>query len=235
MTTSAFQPMDRAPVTLKEAMEVWTLDSVKARIKYDVNYNLVPSADELNGAIPEKNRLYQFELLRDRFFPDPSVKYNPTSVWRVFYEIGYIRTYHRAIKASTNGGKLLKDALDGIFSNLQILPYNPGLPSNTAPLWRWQHSVVTLLVNSSYIQLLDRTIKQTEGEVRGPGHKKLLSAAQLERMLCGDGQIEVQPKRSMAHRRGKSKNWRQPPQRHQHLEVMADLEENDGDMDTQTR
>jgi hypothetical protein len=112
---------------------------------------------------------------------------------------------------SKDGGKSLKDSLDRIFLNLQILPYNPGNPGNNAPLWQWGQSVVTLLFNSSFIMMLERTIKIVEGEVLGPGHKKLLSAAQVEKQLRWSKPGVPPLKRSKSHQRGKPHNWCQPP------------------------
>lgn len=216
LTDSAFHPLEHTPATLKEAMELWSLDSVKVRIQHQVNYHLIPSGDSLSGAVPEKNRSYLFATLRNRFFPGPGTGSNPTSAWALLYRKGYVTQYHKAIKSSGDNGSSLNAALDGIFMNLQILPYNPGQPNSTQPLWRCDHGVVTLLFNSAYLQLLDRNVKRPEGESRGQRSKKLLSVVQLDRLLRGNGQGIPQgkkEKKSRAHRIGKSKNWRQPPQR----------------------
>jgi len=230
IANSGFQPLDHQPTTLKEAMELWTLESVKARIKYEVGYHLVPSGDGLNGAVPDKHQRMLFEFIRDDFFPEPGTAYNGSSVWSALYRVGYVRDYHRAIAASGDGGQALKDGLDGIFANLQLLPYNPGRPNSTVPLWRWKNSVVTLIANSSHIWLLDRTIKQAEGGgVWGQGHKKLVSAAQLEKMLRKKEPWKVQVQKSKVNRRGKSKNWRQPPKRRTHPKITDQLAEEGGD------
>jgi hypothetical protein len=210
LSNSAFEQLEKPPTTLKEAMELWTLDSVKARLKHDVNITLLPSGDELKGAVPEKFHQSRFEVLRGRFFPEPEVRVHEKSCWGPLFKQGYVRRYHEAIKESRDGGRTLKDALDGIMLNLQVLPYNPGDPWSAAPLWRCSNSIVTLLLNSSYIQLLGRTIKSAEGEMRGAGHRKLLSKNQLMKILSGEGMV-TQKKRSRAHRLGRSKNWRQPP------------------------
>jgi len=211
-TDGGFTPMERAPFTLREAMDLWTLDSVKARGVYGIEYNLVPSADELNGDIPEKSRQYLFELLRVQFFPEPGTRCNPSSPqWRTFFQTGYVRRYHRAIKVSRDGGKSLKDALDRIFMNLQLLPYNPGQPDTTACVWCWKHSVITLLINSSYIQMLDRTIKQAAVEVKGPGYKKVYSGAYVEKLIRGNEVVASMLKKPLAERSTRSKNWRLPP------------------------
>jgi len=216
LTESAFIRLQHIPVTLMEAMQLWTLDSVKVRIQHQIKYQLIPSGDTLNGAVPGKNRNYLFATHRQRFFPEPGGRVNPASTWALLHRKGYIREYHRAIRSSSDGGSSLNTALDGIFMNLQILPYNPGQPDGTQPLWRCNHSEVKLLFNSTYLQLLDRTVKRPEGETRGQGSKRLLSVAQLDSLLRGSGLAIPQgrtARKSMAHRIGKSKNWRQPPQR----------------------
>ena len=207
---SAFDPLERPPVTLKEAMELWTLESVRARIKHNVTYKLRPSSDELQGAVPETFRRRRFGNLREMFFPGPETVLNPSSRWAPLFRRGYVKDFHVAIKGSRDEGESLMKALDGIFLNLQILPYGPGSPSNEVRLWHCQKSTVTLLVNSSYIQVLDRRIKEAELDRRGRGFKKLLSNKQLLKVLRGTGAV-LQPKRCNAHRSGKAKNWRQPP------------------------
>lgn len=210
LATSGFGEVKRAPTSLEEAMGLWTVDSVNSRINFSFNYELVPSADTLSGNIPQINRQYIFERLRERFFPE-QVTDVVSPQWSVFFRCGYIKDYYEAIEAFGDGGKALREALDGIFTKIQILPYNPGYPSTGASLWRWKGKVVTLLFNSLYVEMLEKTIKPAEVEVRGKGHKKMLTGAQLERKVCGNEIVVREPKKSMAHRRGKQKNWRQPP------------------------
>ena len=213
MKTYAFEPLERPPITLKEAMEVWTLESVKRRIKHDVGFKLLPSGDELRGAVPLKFQRQRFETIRRQFFPEPGTEVNKASCWEPLFRRGYVRHFHQVLKRSKRVGEALKAALDGIMLNLQILPYNPGDPKQRTPLWRCMDSVVMLLVNSSYIEVLDRTIKAPEREGRKPMHRKMNSKRELEKALRTN-RIGIEAmKKSRAHRKGKPKNWRQPPDR----------------------
>jgi hypothetical protein len=67
---SGFEPLECIPVPLKEAMEQWTSVSVKGCIKHGASHLLLPSGDELYGAVPEKFQQYKFELLRQQCFPE---------------------------------------------------------------------------------------------------------------------------------------------------------------------
>ena len=216
LKSNAFEPLERPPITLKEAMEVWTLESMKGRIKHDVGFKLLPSGDELKGAVPEKFQQRRFETMRRQFFPEQVEQVHKGSCWGPLFQRGYVREFHRALEESEEGGKALRTALDGIMLNLQILPYNPGNPGKATPLWRCNNSVVTFLVNSSYIEVLDRRIKPSERAERGLAHRKLMSKYELEKALGTSGmrmEKRTQPKKSRLHRKGKPKNWRRPPDR----------------------
>jgi hypothetical protein len=207
---SAFEVLKHPPISMRQAMELWTLQSINLRIKHGVEYSLVPSSDELKGAVPEKSQPHRFGSLRLRFFPEPGTSVHPKSCWGALFKSGYVGKYHKALGGLGDAGESLKHALDGIFRNLQLLPFNPGLPSTPAPLWRNKKAVFTLLVNSVYIEVLERTIKRAEVRVRGSGNRKLMSRPQVMKMLQ-EGQGDPHLPKKQSQRRGRAKNWRQPP------------------------
>jgi len=162
------------------------LQSVRARIKHGVYYELIPSADDLKGAIPPNTRTQIFRDRRVAFFPNPGVAPFRKSNWHLFFTVGYMKRYHDALNISVNGGKALKDALDNIFHRLQVLPRTPGLPSSIKPLWSWDGGQVNLLLNSTFIRLVNRNILSAEGrrnEKRNTGPRNTRSTAQVTEIL----------------------------------------------------
>ena len=200
-------------------------------MKHELTCRLLPSGDELRGAVPDKfSNIHRFQALRGSFFPEPQEGVISSPCWSAFFQYGYMRDFHRAIWKSNDQGTSLRDALDGIIMNLQILPYNPGRPTHqTAPLWRCRNAVVDLLVNASYVQLADRTIKQGEGEARGQGYKKPTTGRLLGKMIRGNGFGPPRPKKSGVHRRGKSLNWRVPPKPRKRRRVSESGDDEDSD------
>jgi hypothetical protein len=217
LTDSGFTPLTTPPTTLREAMELWSLESIGKRVKADKKVTLIPSSDRLHGFVPAKFKEVQFVLLRERFFPEPGTDVHPSSGWAALFKKGYVRDFHQAIEESRDEGELLRETLDKVFTELHVLPYNPGHPSKSTPLWRWDHSDVKMLVNSSYVCLLDRVLRQGGGEERGEGHKKLLSNQQMESKLDGAGP-SIRVKNSSDRRSGKSKNQRKPPKKRQKVQ-----------------
>jgi len=228
------------PVTLKDAMECWTVQSVRARIKNEVYYDLTPSADDLVGAVPPKSRTQLFRDKRVAFFPEPGGVPSRRSKWHVLSTIGYVKDYHRALNISVDGGKALRDALDNIFQRLQVLPRKPGLPSTIKPLWSWEGGRLNLLLNSTFIRLVNKNILPVERkpkENRNTGPRNAKSTAQVTEMLLGQKE-HTHPKQTKAlrkammrepsgrdpiltqeeqmvkgSRRGKAKGYREPPKR----------------------
>jgi hypothetical protein len=187
-THEAFTPIPKgSPTTLERAMQFWTLKSVEERInKHERDIHLVPSPDKLHGNIPPKSKTQLFGLKRTAFFPDRTTNPIARSNWRSLFQVGYVKEYHRQILMSGDGGKVIKDSLDKIFENLQLLPHNPGQPGDVKPLWRRTGNAVNLLVNSSYIRLADRTLRFKVGTAtaqRQGGKHLLRSKAEMELQL----------------------------------------------------
>jgi len=228
-------------VTLEAAMKMWTVQSVQSRINHGVRYELSPSADGLSGAIPPKTRTQIFRDKRVSFFPEPGSSLNPKSGWCNFFAIGYVKDYHDELVKSIDGGKALRDALDNIFEQLQVLPRKPSLPSSHKTLWCWERGCMNLLLNSRYIRLLDRHILHTGGlvtEKRNRGPRNIRPVAQMTDILLGqrehthlnqtkamrkamrkpqNGEQEAVPAQEQqmvkGRRRGKAKGYREPPRR----------------------
>ena len=139
LTDDTCQPLPGVPASLEQAMKAWSLRSVEKRLNNHLySVRLFPSVDQLENNIPPKSRDQCFLLKREIFFPEPDsipIEDIKNTRWKNFYTKGYIKEYHEVIKKSSDGGKHLKDALDGIFENLQILPHNPGRPADVKGLW----------------------------------------------------------------------------------------------------
>jgi hypothetical protein len=234
LTATSFKPLPRPPQTLQEAMEVWTLPSIQERMGKDLHLILTPSVDSLEKHVPPKSRVQRFSLKRTSFFPEPGESLNRKSHWKPFFDTGFVKTYHNTIESSMDAGKEIKDALDCIFTHLQVLPLNPGKPGDVKPLWRWDGEGLKLLLNSSYIQLADNRIQFRGGvrrERRNAGPNKLKSKREVERMLAQKGSQQQSPRMTRAvqksttleerqlrqgRRRGRGKNYRKPPTRQKH-------------------
>ena len=228
MKDNTFTQLTRQPANLREAMELWTLRSVRQRIDIGNTYHLMPSADQLENNVPPKSRTQLFKTKRKAFFPEPNEILTKNSHWEPFYEVGYMLEYHTAIDdSSPEQAKALKDALDGIFEHLQVLPFNPGRPCDLKPLWRWKEDELQLLLNSSYIDMEDRTLRYKGGqgrERRKGGKHKMRSKLEMKLLLIGDETqpplrktkaaqkfIRIETQDLMQGRRGKPKNYRMPP------------------------
>lgn len=225
-------------VTLEDAMERWTVESVRTRIKNEVHYDLMPSADGLDGAVPPMTKTQLFRNKRVSFFPEPGSIPDPRSRWCAFFTIGYVKDYHNALNNSVDKGKALRDALDNIFQRLQVLPRKPPLPSSHKTLWCWEGGQMNLLLNSTYIRLVNRNILPTARLAKGTntGSRNTRSKAQVTEILLGQKE-HTQPKQTKAlrkaimrkpsmrypvtapeepiakGRRGKAKSYRNPPKR----------------------
>jgi hypothetical protein len=111
---------------------------------------------------------------------------------------------------------------------LQILPHNPGRCCDVKPLWRWDKNSVKLLLNAWYILLPDRYLaykNRSSKEKRQTMANKNRPNREVEVMLARRGKNE--PRRMTralrkitageenrlrdGRRKGKSKNYRQPP------------------------
>ncbi|KAF9642803.1 hypothetical protein BDM02DRAFT_3192660, partial [Thelephora ganbajun] len=152
---------DRAILALvpdAPAMELWSLVSIESRLKPPNTYRLVPSADGLENNVPPKSRTQVFRRKREAFFPEPGTVLKKHSHWQSIWG-EYVKDYHKATELSWDYGKSIKDTLDKIFQNLQVLPFNPGRPDNMKPLWRWIGDQLQLLFNLLYLQLLDRVLR----------------------------------------------------------------------------
>ena len=231
-TEIVFRPLEGPPATLEEAMQLWTLGSAKQRITRDFNIYLRPSVDGLENNVPPKSQTQTFKSKRKYFFPEPNTKPVSRSHWENFYDprTGYVAAYHRAIEVSRDGGEAMRNALDGIFENLQLLPFNPGRPSDVKQLWMLVDDDVLFLFNSMYIQLEDRIIRFRGGtgkETRRRGKQKLRSKKDVALILRGK-ELLLHPKKTRAmqkyiatnskevmrgrrSRRGQRKNFREPP------------------------
>lgn len=227
--SNAMKPLAGAPVTLEQAMGIWSLESVEKRFNHhDYTLYLHPSVDQLEGNVPQKSRNQLFYLKRSTFFPEPNSKPLPGSHWISLYNLGYVKEYHTAIATSVDDGKAIKDALDGIFDHLQILPHNPGKPTDKKQLWFWDPMTqLNILLNSSYIQLVDRTLRFQGGarrERRKRGKPTMRSKAEVEALLVKNRlnqsqkkskavqkSTRIETKQLMLGRRGRSKNYRKPP------------------------
>jgi len=245
MGDKVFIQLTEVPPTLEQAMKLWTLKSVKDRLLPKFNYHLMPSADGLDNNVPVKSRGQLFNRKRTAFFPEPDGPItNPG--WKLFCEVGYVKDYHTAIESSSEGGKRIKDALDGIFANLQILPFNPGRPSDAKMLWRWTGNDLELLINSSYIQLLDRTLRYKGGkgkERRQGGKHKIRSPAEMMKVVFREKKLQLPLKKTkavqkftaietqelMRGRRGKPKNYRAPPTRGKKVALEPEEESSESD------
>lgn len=230
LTKHGFKPLPRHPQTLQEAMETWTVKSARERMSEDLSLYLSPSVDGLTGNIPPKSAGQRFDEKRTAFFPEPEVLLVPRSKWNPFYSVGFVKDYHDTLNTALDGGKEIKDALDCIFSHLQILPKNPGKPGDVRPLWKWDGSALILLLNSSYLQLTDRNMLYKGAVVkerRKAGPKKLKSAQEVEKVLA-QNRRQGSPRMTRAIRkataveekqlrqgrkRGRGKNYRNPPVR----------------------
>ena len=234
-TAKTFTPLQRTPLTLQEAMQLWTLQSVKERVGQGFSIHLTPSVDKLGGHIPRKSKIQVFENKRISFFPEPEAGLPTNPHWKPFFSTGYVKTYHDTIKCTSDGGKEIRDMLDGIFRNLQVLPLNPGKPKDVRQLWKWNHNTLQLLLNSSYIQLADRTILFKRGKAReknSGGPSRMRSNKEVEALL-EEKFIKAPTRRTkavqksaaavkaqlMKGRVGKSKNYRRPPVKGKQAEV----------------
>jgi len=142
-------------------------------IIYPLAPSVMPSADGLDNNVPVKSWGQLFNQ-KDGLVTNPG--------WKLFYEVGYVKDYHMTIESSSEGEKCIKDALDGIFANLQILLFNLWRPSDTKKLWRWTSNNLELLINLSYIQLLNRMLWYKGGkgkERRQRGKHKIKLPAEI--------------------------------------------------------
>ena len=198
---TVFRSLTGAPATLDQAMLLWSLGSVEERLnKREYKIQLIPSVDGLLHNVPPKSRDQEFLLKRTAFFPEPGVQPVAKSHWNGYYKHGYVKAYHEAIARSPDSGKGLRDSLDGIFRQLQVLPHNPGRPEDVRPLWAWEGQHLRLLLNSGHIQLADRRIRYRSGtgkEQRQRGANKMKSKAEIEVELMARDRSEPQ-KRSRA-------------------------------------
>ena len=222
-----FTPIGAIPQTLEEAMNLWSLPSIKERLLSPNEMKLIPSADRLTNGIPPRSRGQLFKQKRNTFFPEPGETPVENSHWVPLFTIGYVRSYHEAVENSEDDGKTIKDALDAIFENLQVLPHNPGKPSNNKQMWLWKLSEVHLLLNSAYLQIEDRILRFAGGrakEKRATGANKCLTTRQmhkfLEKVYRGEPSravravqksTAVERKQLLNGRSGKYKNKRKPP------------------------
>ena len=227
MKDNTFTQLTRQPATLREAMELWTLRSVRGRIDIGNTYHLMPSADQLENNVPPKSRTQLFKTKRRAFFPEPDETLVKNSHWEPFYQVGYVLEYRTAVDSSPEEAKALRDALDGIFEHLQVLPFNPGRPCDLKPLWRWNGDELQLLLNLSYIDMEDRTLRYKGGqgtERRKGGKHKMRSKLEMKLLLIGDATqpplrhtkaaqefTRIETRDLMQGRRGKRKNYRTPP------------------------
>jgi hypothetical protein len=232
-TSQAFSDNKKPdPSTLQEAMEYWTLAYLKSRLLAGHSTAVIPSADELRGNVPHKSKAQRFSIKRTAFFPEPDTIPIQESKLSPFFhhQNGWISQYHEAIKDSADEGKGLRDALDGIFTVLQLLPLNPGKPLDKRPLWGLEQNAIKVLFNSKYIQLKHRTLVYKHGtkrEERLRGSNKLKNNAQVTHMLDAGGRLaprrrltkaarkskRADEKEIMQGRRGKRRNYRKPPVR----------------------
>ena len=229
ITQSAFQEIPATPATLEEAMNYWTLESVKRRINDRLfSIYLTPSLDTLLHFTPAKSKDQHFTRKRTSFFPE-SVEHQANSSWAPYFKSGYVKDYQTALAESADNGKSLKDALDGILSNLQVLPFNPGKPTNLKGLWTWKQEAIEIHLNSSYLELPDKRIRSNNGtgkETRQRGINKTRPRAEIEEKLL-QKQHSIHPKQAKVMRKAvakdenhvmqgrrpknRSKNYRVPP------------------------
>jgi hypothetical protein len=222
-----FTRVKTVPRSLQEAMNLWSLPSIKERSISPTEIKLTPSADGLENNVPPRSRRQFFGEKRTTFFPEPGETPAEISHWIPLFTKGYVRGYHEAIENSEDNGKAIKDSLDAIFKNLQVLPHNPGRHTNNKLPWLWKLNEVHLLLNSTYILIEDKILRFAGGGAKGKratGPNKCKTNGQMEKLLEKTYREEpsrtvraiqkstaVERKQLLNGRSGKYKNKRKPP------------------------
>ena len=186
ITQSVFQDISATPATLEEVMKYWTLESVEQGITTSCSAFISLPLSILFFTLLLQSPRISF-LLRNApvFFPEV-VKHKTNPAWALCYKYGYVKDYHTALAESADDGKSFKDALNGIFSNLQVLPFDLGKPTDLKSFWRWNQEAIEIHLNSSYLELPDKRIwhnNKIKKEMRQRGINKTRPRVEIEKKL----------------------------------------------------
>jgi hypothetical protein len=205
------------PSSLKEAMELWACQKILALLGGKSTF--LPSTHGLEGAPKKKNSDVSFQELRLLFFPSKDKHFKPNTIWTGFTEPGgYIRRYWEVLEEKNDMPEVIDaihESLDEIFGGLQCLPQ-----CTADSIWHATDGLVCFLTNPIYyrIESINSMGRQT---TIGP-QRPQVSTAELRKRLNPGTTIPRKRKRNSKKIPGKSRNYRQPPKKHQKMENPSD-------------
>jgi hypothetical protein len=210
------------PGNLKEAMDLWTVRSLKKTVK-DVSFKA--SNHGLEGKVNGK-RSRGFGDMLGIFFPPPDCHIRKDSVWHPFFTKGYIMEFHKRLDSLTEAeAHRLTRSLRVLFEEAQCLPNAFSCTPRTAGrLWEQFDGGIRMLTNSRFYKLERVGKAKRSGTNRGKQVKasRVIIEARLDeehRSIPFDyGRLKARKERRdrakfIARRSGKKNNRRKPPVR----------------------
>ena len=208
------------PKDLKEAMELWTVQSLMTVLK-DVSFKATNHG--LRGKVGGR-RNPSFKDLVDLFFPVPEFNIRKESVWHPFLSKGYIREFHETIGSMTNQeSSSLLMALGRIFGRLQCLPNAVACTQKACGrLWEQFEGGIRMLTNPVFYKIETVGKAKRSATVRAKQVKasKAIIEARLDeqhrQIPFDEGRIKARRVRKARNREtkrrtGKRNNYRKPP------------------------
>jgi len=134
------------PQSLKEAMGCWSLETVLSNV---LRCHFMPCSAGLLGAVPGK-RPKSFAERWEVFFPLDRTLHKD-SVWRVFFEKGYIKEY---LETAVGDMLLLRQSLSQLLGQVQCLPTSTNCtPKSPGILWQKVASGIGFLANPEHYRI----------------------------------------------------------------------------------
>lgn len=216
------------PTTLKEAMEMWSIEQV--RMQLPRAHFLAISAPEWGG---QGRKARTFQERAEIFFPKHQLKPKAGSSWSILYNktdtaAWYIKEYQTLCITLGNQDVVeLQECIENIFNELQCLPNSiPFTQHSTGCTWTRTLGEIVVITNPKYYRVLGVSSKATK---RGMGiapaqarrrealeDLKLASGLTLQEARRQELQEKTQAhgsrrKRHLSQRSAQSRNARKPP------------------------
>jgi hypothetical protein len=170
------------PTTLQEAMETWTVSSLKSLFSH---CTFIPSNYKLHGHINGR-RTKGLPDMVDVFFPPEGSQAREDSVWLPFIRSGYIAECNWMLGGGGNRDRAkecLRQHLRIIFEGVQCLPLAlPSTKKSRGKIWDVSHGSVRFLTNPIYYRLEE--IGPPKKRHRRAGLKVKANAATIEARLA---------------------------------------------------
>ena len=200
------------PKTLKEAMEVWTIEFIQKTV---ICPTFKASNAGLQGGKTGQKQL-SFSSMTDIFFPKPldgAARSLRKSHWLPLINGGYIKRFHKYQNTYTEERfENLMVSLRLIFKNIQCLPMAQQVTiRSSGRIWKSLQGKVEFITNPEFYRL--QSIGTTQRKTTSSSRIKASNAVVITRLAEEHRGVPYKDARKTARRSARARNFRIPPSR----------------------